>query len=210
MRVKRIAVLLVAALLCALLTGCGGGTSGTAPTEKELAGMQAIAGQAYAANQLEDVTKTMLANGRDTLFPAVKKAYKLPDGNYAFVSQPVAYSGPLTVVAVIDAASNQSVGIRIVEQAEHVEYVRDYDTASWFTDRFAGKDATRYLEVVKLDATAQDQIVAITGATVTAQAVVNGVNAVFGVYKEAVLELPADPVDYMVDGSAYGRDAHEK
>jgi Na+-translocating ferredoxin:NAD+ oxidoreductase RnfG subunit len=45
--------------------------------------------------------------------------------------------------------------------------------------RFSGKDASRDLSLVKVAAANAQEIVAVTGATITSQAVLDGVNQAF-------------------------------
>jgi len=75
--------------------------------------------------------------------------------------------------------------------------VRDMSN-NWFTERFAGKTTDPYLELVHLEAVKDNQIIIITGATVTTEGITNGVNACLGVYQEAVLGQKAAAVPYMV------------
>jgi len=98
---------------------------------------------------------------------------------------------------VIDGGRGESIGLRIVEHVETPHYVRDMENM-WFMDRFADKSVHEYLTLVRLHALADNEIVAITGATITTEGVINGVNAAFGVYQEFALGLAAAPVPYMV------------
>lgn len=51
-----------------------------------------------------------------------------------------------------------------------------YLTREWFLDRFIGKSSTYQLKMVKIIDNKPDEIVAITGASKTSKAVVDGVN----------------------------------
>jgi uncharacterized protein with FMN-binding domain len=116
---------------------------------------------------------------------------------YAFIVAPVAYNGPVKLAVVIDSDTGRSVGMRIVEHTETPHYVRDMEN-SWFTGRFSEKPVSEYLKIVRLKARDEQDIVAITGATVTTEGIINGVNAAFGVYQEYVLGETAKDVPYMV------------
>ena len=55
--------------------------------------------------------------------------------------------------------------------------------------RFAQKNTSTDLRLTKIAARSEEEIVAVTGATITSQAVVDGVNAAFNVfrsYKEGI------------------------
>ncbi|MCL2166545.1 MAG: FMN-binding protein [Clostridiales bacterium] len=185
----------IAALLLSglLLCGCGG-RQDTALSDAEAAALTDICGM--DRQSFGDVTEQVMTKALQAKFRAVAKVYEA-GRFYAFILKPVAYNGPLTLAAVIDGDHNEVVGIRIVQHTETPHYVRDMES-DWFVRRFAGKAATAYLEAVRLSARNERDIVAITGATVTTEAIVNGVNAAIGVYQEHVLGEAAGDVPYMV------------
>lgn len=167
------------------------------PTEAELEALNDIFGSAYEVEDYSIITDEFMTIERQEKFKAVKKIFVTEDGNFAFISKPVAYNGPITIAMGIDAKTGLTLGLRIVEHIETEHYVRDMAN-SWFTDRFAGKDTEKYLKTVKLDTRSDDEVVLITGATVTTDGIVNGANACMGVYQEATLNKEAEPVPYMV------------
>ena len=174
------------------LFGCGGRV--TALTDKEAASIAAISG--VDAAEFSDITGEVMTKELMGRFPAASKVYRYED-LFAFIMKPVAYNGPITLALIIDGASGESVGLRVVEHMETQHYVRDMDS-KWFMDRFAGKSASEYLTLARLQAESEREIVAITGATVTTEGVINGVNAAFGVYQEFVIGQYAVDVPYMV------------
>ena len=166
----------------------------TALTDEEGAAITSIC--AVNFQNFNDITGEALTKERSAKFPAVDKVYR--NGRmYAFVVKPVAYNGPITLALVIDGDSVESMGIRIVDHMETPHYVRDMES-SWFTGRFAGKPALEYLKMARFKAREEQEITAITGATVTTEGIINGVNAAFGVYQEYVLGELAGDVPYMV------------
>ncbi|GAB1476097.1 hypothetical protein MASR2M70_09290 [Bacillota bacterium] len=167
------------------------------PSAAELSALNDIIGVNYTAEDYHIVTGELLTGARKEKFKAVNKIFLTPSGDYAFISKPVAYNGPISIALVIGGRSGDTLGLRIVEHMETEHYVRDMYN-SWFTDRFSGKDAESYLRTVKLDTRSDDEIVIITGATVTTDGIVNGVDACMGVYQEAFMEKEAEPVPYMV------------
>lgn len=178
--------------LSAGLSSCG--KQGSSLTEAEGAAIASICGM--DASGFRDITSQVMTKDRKEKFQAVAKVYQWGD-LYAFVTKPVAYNGPVSLSLVVDGAKGESVGIRIVEQQETPHYVRDMES-DWFIGRFAGKSAKEYLKPARLAARDERDIVAITGATVTTEGIINGVNAAFGVYQEYVLGELADAVPLMV------------
>ena len=171
-------------------------------TEAEGVAITGICG--VDSREFGDISAEVMTKERSAKFPAVEKVYN--NGNlYAFITKPIAYNGPVVLALVIDGGSGESVGMRIVEHKETPHYVRDMEN-SWFTDRFAGKSIHEYLEAARpkiyhkgeVVAVPANEIMAITGATVTTEGIVNGVNAAFGVYQEYVLGTSAADVPYMV------------
>jgi len=180
--------------LCLVLALFGCGRQNTALTDAEAVAIAEISG--VDASGYSDISRDILSRELTKRFPAATKVY-LHEHLYAFILKPVAYNGPITLALVIDSNLEETVGLRIVEHNETQHYVRDMESI-WFVDRFANKTIHEYLTLVRLHALAQHDIVAITGATVSTQGVINGVNAAFGVYRESVLGQTAEEVSYMV------------
>ncbi len=166
-------------------------------TEAELEAFNQIYQIELNNDDFQMVTNEFLTGETRKKFKAVKKVFALPQGDYAFISKPVAYNGPVTLAVAIDGESGNTVGMRIVEHEETEHYVRDMGSY-WFIDRFKGKSSEKYLKTVKLNARNSDEIVLITGATITTDGIVNGVNACMGVYNDKVLGIESDAVPYMV------------
>jgi electron transport complex protein RnfG len=181
-------------LLTLLLAGCG---ENPAPTESELAALNEIFAENYSVDDYKVITDEVMTAERQKKFEAVKKVYTTPKGDYAFISKPVAYNGPITLAVGIDREKKQTIGMRIVEHVETEHYVRDMYN-SWFTQRFAGKSSDVYLEPVHLEASRDNEIIIITGATVTTEGITNGVNACLGLFREVVSGKNAEAVPYMV------------
>jgi electron transport complex protein RnfG len=189
----KVGALLLAIIICsALFYGCGGQSA--ALTEEEGRAISEISAVPY--QDFKDITKDALTKERAAKFRAAVKVYK-SENLYAFIVKPVAYNGPVTLAVVIDGDTGKSLGMRIVAHDETPHYVRDMES-NWFIERFAGKSAADYLGIARLKAVTEQDVVAITGATVTTEGIINGVNAAFGVYQEYVLGETAKDVPYMV------------
>ena len=191
MRSRVISILL---LLCMVWWSVGCGGRNTALSDAEADAINEICG--IDAAGFKDISREVITKERADKFPAAAKVYR-KDNLYAFILKPIAYNGPISLALVIDGDHDVSIGVRIVEHVETPHYVRDMEN-KWFIDRFADKNAGEYLSLVRLQARNEHEVVAITGATVTTEAVINGVNAAFGIYQEYVLGQTAENVPYMV------------
>ncbi|MCL1805701.1 MAG: FMN-binding protein [Clostridiales bacterium] len=186
-------ITLLAAACMLPLGGCGYKTPRLGPDEA--GALAVIAG--VAPEDFRDVTTEALTKERADKFPAVVATARTDAGLYGFICEPVAYSGPVKLALVIDGQSGMSIGMSIMGHEETDHYVRDVESP-WFTGRFAGKDAGAYLQLARLEARNAQDVVCITGATVTTEGIVNGVNAAFGLYREFVCGEDAPPVPLMV------------
>jgi len=167
---------------------------GAALTEAEGAAISGIC--AVDFRDFGDISAQVLTKERGARFAAVSKVFSNGD-LYAFIVKPIAYNGPVTLVLVIDGITGENLGMRIVDHEETPHYVRDMESP-WFTGRFSGKSVFEYLKLVRGKARAENEIVAITGATVTTEGIINGVNAAFGVYREYIFGETAADVPYLV------------
>ncbi len=108
---------------------------------------------------------------------------KASDGSvvgYVFVTSFAGYSGNVEVMTGIAADSNIS-GIVILEQTE-TPGLGANATATTFTDQYKQAVPEGGLEVVKSPEASEGQISALTGATITTDAVTNAVNEAIDLY----------------------------
>ena len=108
------------------------------------------------------------------------------------------FRGHINAVVVIDGEQNQVKGVRIIDHEETLIYAESL-TEGWFLDRFGGKNIKEYLQRVVLEANKPNEIIQITAATISTQALINGVNSAIGAYRESVLNETAEPVPLKVD-----------
>jgi electron transport complex protein RnfG len=109
-----------------------------------------------------------------------KVVYKLADRygklmGYAFLAEGQGYQGKIKMLAVIDAAKKKLQGIEIIESVETPGLGAKIQEGN-FKNQFKKLTVTPYLEYTKDDITKDNQIKAITGATVSSKAVVNILN----------------------------------
>lgn len=134
-------------------------------------------------------------------FPAVEKSFKVAlngQDYYVFIVVPTGYRSVIQTMVVINAKQKNIQGIKVLEHDETPGY-GDWLTEGWFAGRFKGKSVDQYLVRTILEANNANEIIQITGATVSTQAVINGVNAAFGAYREAVLGEKAEAVPLRVE-----------
>ncbi len=93
------------------------------------------------------------------------------------------YKGEIVIFVTIDMASEEVVSLEVAEQNETPNY-GGYIGKDWFKKRFAGKNTADRLELVKMAAENQNEIVAVTGATISSKAVVRAVNITLDNYKK--------------------------
>lgn len=173
MRRTILCALIAAALL---LPGCAGGRD-TSLSETELSAAHEILGTDIT---VEDITGEALKGDLADL--SVQKVARTEYGFYVFTASPVGYNGPIDIMLVIDGTTAQTRALKILDHKETDHYVRDFEN-EWFTGRYAGKSVFTYLETVKLEAKRDNEIVAITGSTITAEGVTEGVNDCFEIFR---------------------------
>lgn len=197
---KYVVLMLAAAILLVTVTGCSSGNAKMTSPQKEalqelLGSDQVIADEAIKGLELTTEVKEK--------FPAVKNAYEINCGgqeNYAFLSSPLGYRSAIDLLVLIDGQKNEVLGIRVLQHDETPLYGGDSLDKDWFLNRFKNKSAGTYLNRVALEPSQPNDIIQITCATVSSQAVVNGVNAAMGAYRELILGEEAEPVSLKVEG----------
>lgn len=128
------------------------------------------------AEEIIDESEKYLKNCSEEIVKEVAVAYLNAEPvGFIYTVEPVGYMGRIKTLVGIDWSSQKITSIKIIEQKE-TPGLGTNCTQEWFKERFAGKDAS-FLEVTKKEPVEKYQIMAITSATITTQAIVNGVNA---------------------------------
>ena len=188
--VSAIAIVL---LVVILITGCGSDTI----TKNELK----IIRDVVPNIDKDDIKPIKLSDNIIEKFSAVKKVFRIKnaDGNdYAFMVVPVGFRGHINTVVIIDGEQNQVRDVKIIDHEETLIYAESL-TEGWFLDRFKGKSIKEYLQRVVLEANKPNEVIQITAATISTQALINGVNSAIGAYRELVLNETAEPVPLKVE-----------
>ena len=115
-------------------------------------------------------------------FPAVKRAYNIDDRDKAYVVSCVGYIGPIEILAAFDSDTNTLLGIDILSHEESMDYAEGIEE-DYFLDRFKNMVTDKFLNRVVLDKENPEDIIQVTGATVSSEAVINAVNAAVGAYQ---------------------------
>ncbi len=190
---NRVFIITAVLLTVLLIAGC----SPDGMTKKELGAVREV----IQNIDEKDIEQIKLTDDINIKFPAVKKAFKLKNGvndYYAFMTSPVGYRGPINIITVIDGEQGRVINVKILEHDETPIYA-DSLTESWFLNRFKGKGIKQYLERTRLESNKPNEIVQITAATVSTQAVINGVNSAIGAYRELVLQESSQPIPLKVE-----------
>ena len=146
------------------------------------------------AAKLNDLTRVLLPQAKRFVPVAAPIEVQLPDGSkeqakvfevfseddnrigWSFNAHGIGFAGPVELVVAVDRDFGKIMGFNVLASSETPGF-GDQIKADSFRNQFAGAPAER-LTLVKIGdrAAIDSQIVAITGATVSSQAVVNIVN----------------------------------
>lgn len=107
----------------------------------------------------------------------------------------------------MDSEDDKLMGIEILEHEETLDYAEHIEE-DWFLDRFKNIVIDKYLNLVVLDKKNPEDIVQVTGATVSSQAVVNAVNAAIGAYQYKVNDIEMERVADVVPREMWQKDTN--
>ncbi|OPZ74267.1 MAG: electron transport complex protein RnfG [Firmicutes bacterium ADurb.Bin456] len=198
---RPVVLLLVTVIITFVLTGCFSGNSNKLTAQQR----EALQGLLDNGQNINDLTIQGLELPEKIAkkFPAVKKAFEITcDGHklYAFHSRPLGYRSAIDLFTVIDSGKNETLGTRVLQHDETPLYGGESLDKEWFLNRFKNKSIAYYLNRVSLEQTQPNDVIQITCATISSQAVINGVNAAIGAYRELILGEEAQPVSLKVEG----------
>ncbi|MEW6724774.1 MAG: RnfABCDGE type electron transport complex subunit G [Bacillota bacterium] len=154
--------------------------------EQERAAQEAALTLAMPAATSFDPADDLLASYREAgQFPRVQSIW-IGRANGQAVGlvvkvTPVGYGGP--VIALVGIGSDgRSTGMTIINAAQETPGLGANILHEWFQKQFVGKEATRDLVVVKRPPQANNEVQAITAATISSNAVTDGVNEAFDLW----------------------------
>lgn len=178
-------VITVIASLCLALTNYV-----TAPTIAEMnekantEARQVVLPEAESFEEVQDIKSivTTAAPGSEEIVTEIYKGKKGDETvGYTIKTTPSGYGGPIEILTGI-SSDGVIQGITILSQNE-TPGLGAKSTEAAFQDQFHDKDAAKEVTVIKGGNAEGNQIQAITGATITSTAVVNGVNTSEKVFK---------------------------
>lgn len=175
MKNKKLYILILLALI--IITGLLFFLNDTA-SEEELM-VKEFYPQARKIELVKDISDDMFISIN---FPAVQRAYKVDGQVKAFVTSCVGYIGPIEILTAIDSETDTLLGIKVLSSEETLLYAGTINE-DWFLTRFKNMLTDKYLNLVDLDKENPNDVVMITGATISSQAAVNSVNAAIGAYE---------------------------
>lgn len=119
----------------------------------------------------------------------VKEAFKALNGSetagYVVKVSPKGYKGPIDMIVGIKNDGKLG-GIKILSQGETPGLGARVEEEG-FMDKFKGLDTKEDIKVVKTETTNSSEVQGVTGATISSNAVVTGVNEALKFYKENIL-----------------------
>ncbi len=117
----------------------------------------------------------------------IKKVYLIKENSEPYqLLQKVyvkGYKDEIVMFIQIDMKRESISKLKIIYQNETSHY-GGHISEEWFLSRFEGKDTNLTLKTVKMSAKKEEEVVAVTGATISSRAVVKGVNKVLSNYRE--------------------------
>lgn len=138
-------------------------------------------------------------------FPAIEKIYSIDDKPAAFIASGTGYEGTIKVLIVMHNREEKIAGIRVLEQGDTPLYA-DSIKESWFTDKFKGLGLSEYLNRVILDPQKPTDIVQVTGASLSSQAVINNVNSALGAWNYFYANIKMNPVENFISQEMWQKD----
>ncbi len=127
------------------------------------------------AEEIKDETEKYLGS-EDSVLKQVNVAYKAGKAvGVIYTVESKGFGGNIKTLVGFDITSNTITSIKVLSHSETAG-LGAKATEPWFAERFQGKSASTDLEVVKNAPQGENEVQAITAATITSKAVTSGVN----------------------------------
>ncbi|MCI8496882.1 MAG: RnfABCDGE type electron transport complex subunit G [Clostridiales bacterium] len=170
---------LVLTIICGIITAALAGTNAiTKDRIAELALQTAAEARQQVLSTAQDFEEQQLG---DTVYHIGKDASGETAG-YVFTTSSKGYGGAVEVMTGI-SADGKVTGVVLLDQNE-TPGLGQKATQSWFTERYLKDVPDNGFTVKKGSASADNEIEAITGATITSRAVTNAVNEAVDLYHQ--------------------------
>lgn len=129
------------------------------------------------AQEVKDETDKYVAEKEGSIISEVNTAYvESKPAGVIYTVVPSGYNGKVTTMVGFDIGSKKITAIKVLSHTETPGLGAKASESS-FADRFKGKSASNPIGVVKQEPVKDDEVIAITAATITSKAVAAGVNA---------------------------------
>jgi len=130
--------------------------------------------------------------------PALTNSYVLNSGSdnyYIYEVNPKGYEDAIRMLVSIDATKEVIDRVEIIKHKEDLLYAGKINE-KWFLERF-NKSVKSYIKMVPLEIDNDYEVIQMTGATVSSQAVANGVNTAMAAFNsikngQEPIEIPLD------------------
>jgi electron transport complex protein RnfG len=169
--------LLVVAGLAGLCLGyVNGVTSPVIDQQKEQEKVDSFKEVYSRAQEVKNETQQYLKDPA-SLIKEINVAYKngAPVG-VIYNVESAGYGGTIRTMVAFDIATQKITGVKVLSHSE-TPGLGARSTEDFFRARFEGKGVAESLEVVKQGPASDNQVQAITAATVTSKSIVSGINA---------------------------------
>lgn len=169
-------------------------------TEKKLIGVM-LSGSETVTQNKDLAAETFIKEN----FPAIKRVYEIDGKPAAFVTETIGYKGKIMILSVLDPDKGVLMGVKVLSHEDTPEYA-DHIKKKWFLKRFENLPVAHYLKLVILEKEKPEEIIQVTGATVTSQGVLNGVNAAIGGWQYLVNDVKMKSVPKAVSQEIWNTD----
>lgn len=119
----------------------------------------------------------------------IVRLYKIIEDNrvskVAQVVQAFGYKSKIELLVIIDTTVMRVDRVLILEEHESENY-GEYIREEWFLERFEGKGVLLPIHISKIRAEKDNEVVIVTGATISSAAVVHGVNLCLENYQSMI------------------------
>lgn len=137
-------------------------------------------------------------------FPGVLRAYSVDGKVKAFISTCIGYNGPVDVFTALDD-HGEIKKVKIINHEETMDYAEHIES-EWFLERFSSIKGNKFLNLVVLEKENPEDIIQVTGATISSKAVVNAVNASLGAYNYFNNEIKMSSIPDVVPQEIWQKD----
>lgn len=131
----------------------------------------------------DSITKQPPSSSNTVLLEVCRSEHNGAVNGYIYTVAPNGYGGPIIAMVGIEHPTSRITGVKVLQQTETPGLGAKCKDPE-FMKQFIDKSLTEPLVVSKQAAKTQEEILAITAATITSKAVVSGINAARDHYRQ--------------------------